>query len=873
MTADPLGDRAQAVRAASRSLSALLDMDERGRAILADGELPEREGYVAIAARALADGGIEELRVEKRRRLLQIAAWDLNCELSLERVGAALADLADACIEAVLGVDPEAEALAVLAFGKLGARELNYVSDIDLVFVAAGDPAPATSAAQRLLGALGAHSPHAPAYTVDLALRPEGRSGPLVRSLEGCVQYYRRWAQPWELQALIKARPAAGATSVGEALVAATREIVWRDEVDAERVASIRRMKERIEEHAARPNKRVRSGAERDVKLGPGGIRDIEFSAQLLQLVHGGSDPSVRAAGTLPALEALARRGYIADEDGAGLSVAYRWLRAVEHRLQLRQERRVRMVPTSGEELASLAHALRFRDAPERSAAERFTDAHASVLSDVRARFERLFYRPMIEALADPGGGRLGRDALRERLHILGFRDVEKAARTLEALVAGTSRRAKLLRVLTPAMLRFLSGASAPDAGLLSFLRLSESLGGRLDALGALRDNPPGLRSLAHALGSGSVVGDLLAQVPEELALFVRDVPDNKERAQLEHEARASLRWRAPEERLAGLRRFKRREWLRIILSDLRAPTETAVGARLSDLADACLAAMLTDADAVAVLALGKLGGRELNLASDLDLMFVYEGDGDRAHEVASALLEAIGEVTPEGKAFTVDLGLRPEGRAGPLVRSLESCVDYYARWAQPWERLAMQKIRRAAGSEAIADRLLSEVEVFAFPGSVDRRTLESIRHLKARMGRERIPRGVDARRHLKLGPGCMSDIEFAAALQQFVHGHRHEHMRAANTLDAIEAARACSAIDESSARRMSDAYRFLARLRDRLFLLTGRPTDVLPNKPELLESLGIAMGFHDQPRQEVEERYLRVTRRARQVTDALIYG
>jgi [glutamine synthetase] adenylyltransferase / [glutamine synthetase]-adenylyl-L-tyrosine phosphorylase len=617
--------REKSLRAASRTLAELLDRDEAAGALLGDDSLPAASSYLDICRSAYGAGGAAELRLEKRRRLLQIAAFDRAGDLQLEEVGGALAHLADACLQTVLET-LDAPGLCVVAMGKLGARELNYVSDIDVMFVTGDDPGPSMVAAEQLLEILGGHSPEGRAFEIDTALRPEGRAGALVRSLEGCLEYYKRWAKEWEYQALLKARPCAGSLAVGGELVEETRPLVFLEEVASERIAAIRKMKQLVEEHAARgasaprspgrspssprPRGRTRRRAE-DVKLSPGGIRDIEFSVQLLQLVHGGGDPSVRAPATLDALGVLVEGGYMAEEDGAGLDVAYRWLRTVEHRLQLRQERRVRTLPTAEEERGRLARVMGFRDSPGESAAARFEAMHAGVLADVRNRFEKLFYRPMVESLA--GEARLGAEPLRDRLRILGFRDVERAARTLEELVSGTSRRAKLFRVLTPALLRHLSDASRPDDGLFGFLKLGEALSDRLDALGALRDNPPGIEFLARVLGSGRFLGEVLEHVPEELTTIAdpRGPQPPKERERLMREAEASLDWRDPEGRLDGLRRFKRREMLRVALYDLAGGSDIErVGAGLADLADGCLQAAVPDDVKFAVIGMGKLGGR-----------------------------------------------------------------------------------------------------------------------------------------------------------------------------------------------------------------------------------------------------------------------
>jgi len=865
-----------AIERVSRTLSDFLHSDEHAAQLLAEPTVPDGAGLIDEMTRAVSSGGLSELRLEKRRRLLQIAALDASGRLSLEEIGHALSDLADASLQSTLGYIGAPDDLSVVSMGKLGARELNYFSDIDVIFVASGDIGRATRAAESLLSELGGNSPEGQAYSIDANLRPEGRTGALVRSLDAFLEYYRRWAKTWEFQALLKARASAGRLELGQELVDQTRSFVFPDEVTSEHIASIRAMKERVEQHVLRTARRSKSHEANDVKLGPGGIRDIEFSVQLLQLVHGSADHSVRAPATIDALLQLVSGGYIAEEDAAGLSVAYRWLRNVEHRLQLRQERRVRMLPVDDESRAEIARSMGFGDAGFESALARFDSVHNSVLADVRGRFEKLFYRPMIETLAEGGGTRLSEEALEQRLRVLGYRDVKRAARTLSGLVAGTSRRAKLLRLLTPAQLRWLASTPLPDEGLFGFLRVSESLGSRLDALGSLRDNPPGLEFLAKVLGSGRLLSEILSHVPEELSSIAdpRGPGKPKDRDRLVREAAASLEWREPERRLDGLRRFKRREMLRVALSDLAGEADlVAVGRGLSDLADACLETALVDCDIpFAVIGMGKLGGRELSYSSDIDVMFVHGGDPATAERVAENLIKTIGEVTPEGQAFRIDAALRPEGKSGPLARSLESFLEYYERWSRPWEHQALLRARVVAGNADIGNELIDRTRHFAYPERLSPDSLVEIRHLKARMERERIPRGIEPRRNFKMGPGGTADVEFAVQILQLRHGHRAPTLQTPSTLEALDVAEELGLMPQSDVHQLRSAYTFLSSLRNRLFWLTGRPGDVLPVKSEDLEALAIAMGYHDQPRQELEEEYLRVTRRARKVTERYIY-
>jgi [glutamine synthetase] adenylyltransferase / [glutamine synthetase]-adenylyl-L-tyrosine phosphorylase len=461
----------------------------------------------------------------------------------------------------------------------------------------------------------------------------------------------------------------------------------------------------------------------------------------------------------------------------------------------------------------------------------------------------------------------------------LGFRDVDRASRTLEGLVSGTSRRAKLFRILTPPLLRFLTSSPLPDEGLFSFLRLGEALGNRIDTLGALRDNPPAIDFLAQVLGSGRLLGEVLAHVPEEISEIARGpdeprVPEDDRDRSL-REAGASLAWRDPEHRLDGLRRYKRRAWLEVALDDIAGLHDVdGTGTRLSNVADACLEASLEDRDVrLSVIGMGKYGGRELSYASDLDVMFVHEGDHAAAEKAAESLLRAIGEVTPEGQAFEIDPSIRPEGKAGPLARSLDSYMEYYGRWAKPWEFQALTKARAAAGDLDLGARFVDMTRELAFPERLSTETMLEIRHLKARMERERIPRGTDPRRNFKLGPGGLSDVEFAIQVIQLQHGYSHPELQVGSTTAALDAAAATGVLAASDNDVLQRAYRFLSALRNRWFFIVGRPVDALPARPEDMEALGIALGFEAQPRQELEEEYLRVTRRCRNVAEPIIYG
>jgi glutamate-ammonia-ligase adenylyltransferase len=297
-------------------------------------------------------------------------------------------------------------------------------------------------------------------------------------------------------------------------------------------------------------------------------------------------------------------------------------------------------------------------------------------------------------------------------------------------------------------------------------------------------------------------------------------------------------------------------------------------GQALSDLAEACLEAALGErTEGFAIIGMGKLGGRELNYPSDLDVMFIHDDRAGDPDAIAGSLLKAIGEVTPEGQAFRIDPSIRPEGRAGPLTRTLPSFLEYYRRWAQPWERQALIKARTVAGDFRVGERLVLAARDIAYPARLTEAELREIRHLKARMERERVTKGSDPKRDMKMGPGGGADVEFAVQLAQLRFGRDHPELQTTSTLGALRMLGDAAILPDGDVATLEEAYRFLARIRNRLFFMVGRPTDVLPVKPEVLEALGVALGYSSQPRQELEEDYLRITRRARKISEPLIYG
>jgi glutamate-ammonia-ligase adenylyltransferase len=827
----------------------------------------------------------------------------------VDEVAAELADLADACLEAALAVataesgsEPPSMRLAVLGMGKLGGDELNYVSDIDVLFchepVAGAEPEAAARAAERVargvLRGLSAVTPEGTCFEVDANLRPEGRNGPLSRTLGSFLAYWDRWAQPWELQALIKVRPAAGDAALAERFRAEAEARVYPERLDPETVTAVRRMKARVETSV-----KAKAGGDRQVKLGPGGLRDVEFAVQLLQLVHGRHDPGLRSGSTLVALDRLTAAGFVGRADAAQLAHAYRFLRLVEHRLQLASERRTHTIPSGEEARRWLARTLGYRDGPAASALERFEADRRRHAVAVRGLHEKLFYRPLLEAFgAVPAG--LDPEGASERLAALGFASPDRAMASLRALTSGLSRRATLMRAMLPVMLPWLAEAPDPDGGLAALRGLAEALGDRAAFYGMVRDNPAAAELLCTVLGTSRLLGDLLARHPELLTEMAdpQRLATTRDPAELIAQASAIV-GRHPDPAAAwdGLRRFKRRELVRVAVRDLTSdlPVEQ-VGAELSALAQACLAGGLLVAMReagegprpsggptlspdpppvrLAVLAMGKLGGAELSYTSDLDVLFCHEPApgadpevaGRAADRVVRELLRGLSAVTPEGTCFKVDPNLRPEGRNGPLSRTLGSYQAYWERWAQPWERQALIKVRPVAGDRELAERFRDEAAARVYALPLDPGTVGEIRRMKARVESERLPAGADPKLHLKLGPGGLADVEWTVQLLQLRVGGAQPEVRVQGTLGALEALARAGALEPGEATWLADAYRLCLRVRNHAYLVAGRPVDTLPTDPVALERLARVMG--EPGRQRLLEDYRRATRRARRVVD-----
>ncbi|WP_403024746.1 bifunctional [glutamine synthetase] adenylyltransferase/[glutamine synthetase]-adenylyl-L-tyrosine phosphorylase [Salinibacterium sp. GXW1014] len=860
------------------------------------------EQYRADLQEAVAElngeAGWNALRVRYRRHLAALAAYDLelpNPLVGVSEVTAALADLASAALDASLTVarrdvpypadDVAGTRLAVIGMGKAGARELNYVSDVDVIFVVEGSESITTGLAidigTRLaiatMKGISDLATEPSLWEVDANLRPEGKDGALVRTLESHVAYYERWAQNWEFQALLKSRHIAGDRDLGERYEEAIRPFVWRSSSRDGFVQGVQRMRERVTEHI--PAEEV----DIQLKLGPGGIRDIEFTVQLLQLVHGSADELVRQRASLDALDALAEQGYIGRAEAAEFAHDYQFLRVLEHRLQLSRLTRTHLMPRDRDALRVLARASGLA-----ATAEGITEQWAARKSTVRTLHEKLFYRPLLSAVAALPEEELALTSgqAEARLAAIGFIDTRGALAHIAAMTAGVSRRAQIQKNLLPVMLQWFAEGTDPDYGLLAFRRLSDELGESYWYLRMLRDSSGAAKRLTAALSGSRFVGGLLERMPESAAWLESD-DDLRPRPAtlLDEESTAILRRHSePKTAVAALRAIRRREVLRVALGAILGVVGIEeLGTALSDINTALLRGVLAavrradDGLEFAIIAMGRYGGAELGFGSDADVMYVYRpttAEPHHAQRTAERIVSDIVAMTEDLRLpFDLDANLRPEGRNGPIARSLDSYRAYYERWSLTWEAQALLRARGVAGDA----QLLADFEELAdsvrYPEAIAETDVREVKRIKARVESERLPQAADPSRHLKLGRGSLSDVEWFVQLIQLQHAHEHPELRTSSTLRALSAAAELGFVPEREAETLREAWILASRIRSAITLWSGKTSDVIPTDREQLEGIARLLGYPAGSATLLEEHYMRSTRHARTVFERRFYG
>jgi len=867
------------------------------------------------------------LRRFKKREVVRIGLRDLLRQADLVETTEDLANLADVCLgggyEACLrdlmarygeprctdaaGLTCPSE-FTVLGLGKLGGQELNFSSDIDLLFLYTADGETTGVAgpdgrvsnqitthefflrlARLLLRAIHDITEEGNVFRVDLRLRPDGRGGPLVNSLHALETYYQYWGKTWERQMLLKARVVAGSERLGRELFRMIHPFIFRKYLDAGALQEIKQIKEQIDR--SQEQQRTRRI---NIKLGWGGIREIEFVAQCFQLVFGGQDSWLQERNTLRALHRISERGYLSYAEYADLTRAYIFFRELEHRIQIAYGRQTHELPAEIEEMAVLARKMGLRGQAPEALATVLQQQYREHTTRVRQVYDRLFYGDFLDVGEDASPAwytlAAGGESAYALLRSYQFADPEKTYRNLMQLHDGSpsahaSMKSKqFFRQLCGTLLQIASEQPDPDLALNNLEQFVASTPARESLFRLWLDREAILRVVLSLFGNSVFLAKRLIQQPDLLDTLLDPASLTTARARERmREELCTVLSTAPgyDGKLDGLRHFKRAEEFRIGLREIAGEADTLGTMRdLSDLADVCLEAALrivwgewahtlglADSAAVrgfVIMGLGKLGGRELDFASDLDVLFVSE-EADRQqaiprqfayNKLGEKLLQALGGMSRYGAAFRVDLGLRPEGQKGPLVASLDGLREYYPYRSQLWERQALLRARPVAGDQALAQRAMHMLEAFVYEAPLAPDVVEKVCAMRQRMESERVT-DRDTRRDIKLGYGGLADIEFLVQLYQLVYGGAHPALRLPSTWELLEVLKREGLMSSPHAQTLREGYCFLRRVESALRIVDDRSINQIPESPAEVRRLARRLGYPDLGGERAEERLL----------------
>jgi glutamate-ammonia-ligase adenylyltransferase len=862
------------------------------------------------------------LRCFKRREIVRIAARDLNGLAPLEEVMAELADLASSTLQVAYEVcrrclvrdhgvpllagdsAPNREAeMVVIGMGKLGGRELNFSSDIDIIYFYESDKGETSGVDTASGGKKGIISLHAFfnklgemiskalsqvtedgfVFRVDVGLRPEGKSGDMAVSLRSAEIYYESWGQSWERTAMLKARPVAGSLALGEQLLKTLQPFIYRKYLDYNLIEDMKQMKQKIDASLARSRE-----GEINLKLGRGGIREIEFFIQALQLVYAGKNPKLRERNSLKALDALLLANLLGEEDHGKLKVAYRFLRSVEHRIQVVQERQTHNLPAREEEMLALSRRSGYL---RENGLERFKEILEEHRGHVSYIYGTLFHSrdeqleeavdPQVLFILDPkADSDLVKDMLAER-H---FEDVDRAYDELISLRRGpvkvnlTERSRRVLEKITPLLIQELFESPDPDLALNNLEKFMTVISRRPSCYALMAENRATIKLLVSLFGMSEFFSKILINHPELLdSLIARsDSSSVKPKGAMKEDLNSLLEQSDYyEDHLNILRRYRNEEFLRIGINDIHGRLlQGEVTAQLSQLGETCLEAAFRLAvdelrrfgcptwkhaggaaeASLAVIALGKLGGSELNYHSDLDIIFVYdhqgETDGDKIisnHEYFAKLAQKIISIltlqTREGYVYKIDTRLRPSGNAGPLVTSLESFHEYHRTEAQIWERQALTKARVVLGDEKLANQLHDIIRNTVYGSAIGNEGRDEIHRLRMRMENE-LAKEKDGSYNIKTGRGGMVDVEFAVQYLQLKEGCRYPELRTNSTVVALKEISTLGLLPDGSAQTLLTGYKFLRKLENRLRIIHDYSVNDLSGTKLYMNKLARRLGY-----------------------------
>ncbi|MEA3363497.1 MAG: bifunctional [glutamate--ammonia ligase]-adenylyl-L-tyrosine phosphorylase/[glutamate--ammonia-ligase] adenylyltransferase [Thermodesulfobacteriota bacterium] len=839
------------------------------------------------------------LRSYKATQILRIGSRDLCGLASLVEVMAELSGLAAACLQRayeVCGLQLQEEygqplqengageaqiaTMTILGMGKLGGYELNFSSDIDLIYCYSSTSGETTGGsrnekislhryfvklAELITRALNQVTEDGFVFRVDTGLRPDGNNGDLTVSINGAEGYYESWGQSWERAALIKARPVAGDIALGEELLQRLKPFIYRRYLDFGMIEDIKLMKQKINTSLSRKQE-----GEHNLKLGRGGIREIEFFIQTQQLVNAGTRPHLQQRNSLQMLQLLQGEELITQEDQQVLSKAYQFLRMVEHRIQVVQEQQTHSLPQNQRDLEILARRSGF------SSYEKFASELELHRDEVSYIFKDLFYsaeeeeleaRPEANFIFDPESDiNLVKDLLEEN----GFTNPDAAYDSLLLLRGAdpnqrlTRRGRRCLGKLAPLLIEELLASPNPDQALNNLEKFLRSIRASSPFFSLLVENPAIVKLLISLFGSSQLLSRIFIRRPELLDIMVSRsyAIASKDHRQLQADlAEQMVLAEDYELQLDGLRHFRNEELLRIALNDLHGQMPQGEGAtQLSWLAEVCLeqahkmarhelavrfgAPFSTSADgqeeetAFAIIGMGKLGGLELNYHSDLDIIFIYAQEGmtlpvaatnpKRFREIsnheyfaklAQRIITVLTLATREGTVYEIDTRLRPSGNQGPLVTSLAAFQRYHQESAQPWERQAMTKARAVCGSIEFTGQLRQVISTLTFERPVPENLQAEIYRLRRRMEQENAQEREDYF-NIKTGRGGMVDVEFIVQYLQLLHAGRLKSLRIQNTVNLLQSLAENGILPQDDADLLINGYKFLRRLENKLRLL-----------------------------------------------------
>lgn len=808
------------------------------------------------------NGFFSQLRRHKYREFSRIIYRDLEGIAPFAEIMEELSDLAGSVVEAALqchaaelGLGPDAP-FTVLGMGKLGGRDLNLSSDIDIVYYYDNDvdPEPYFKLAERITKSLSALTEDGFLYRVDIALRPGGSKSPIALSIDGALEHYFYWGDTWERAAMIKARPVAGDIALGERFCSEIEPFVYKKNLDFASIEDLKDMKLKLD--------RIHKTG--DVKLGKGGIREIEFFVQALQLVNAGALPELRSSLTLQTLERLKKLKIISGEVQKNLNDSYLFLRRVEHYIQLIDERQTHRLPTNTEGMENLARMMRM------DSLERFKREFESCTDRVSGIYNGLFHEPSekVEQVGEEfwrladffTDGHIEEAEALKSLGDLGFKNPERAVELIETLLdprrGGLTQKGRsLTKKVIPAFLSRVIKSPDPDSVLRTLERFISTIGLRTNIYAILSENPDIFELLAKLFSTSGFLANFLVKHPEYLdVITLRGARKEFESVEKMLESLENMLGEARdyENKLDILRRFKNVETLKICLQSLNHEVDAVyIGKYLSLIADAILQAGLKVAaeeagikpkmlSKMVVLGLGKLGGMEMSYNSDLDIIFVYD---DKEHVQYSRwgqrLISVLSIPTGEGFAYKIDTRLRPSGMSGALVSSLDSFQKYHEKGAALWERQALIRSRCSAGNPELGDTVMKMIEYFVYEKPLGEGFDGEIDRIRARMETE-LAKESPHKFNLKTGRGGAVDIEFIVQMLQLRHGREHQSIRRQNTLDALGGLEEADLIDKQTYGVLKGGLVFLRTLENLLRLYHDRSTNEL--RKEDFDTLAVEM-------------------------------